>query len=103
MATQELPTVGSKVLVSGGTKIGSVKALVSDERGKEVVGMTVESGLLRHHVRLVALDAVKWVNADSVVLRLTRKHFEDLPEYTEPAEHTEHAHAAEPHHGSAAG
>ena len=76
MASQQVPTVGSRVLVSGGKKVGTVKSLVTSSDGQQVVALAVEHGLVRRKVTQVAMSAVKWVNPGNVVLAISAAQFE---------------------------
>ncbi|HUZ00935.1 MAG TPA: PRC-barrel domain-containing protein [Thermomicrobiaceae bacterium] len=86
MASQQFPTVGSRVLVSGGKKVGTVKALVAGSDGQQVVAFTVEHGLIHRRVIQVPMSAVKWVNPGNVVLAISATQFDSSPDATVAAE-----------------
>ena len=75
MASQQNPTVGSRVLVSGGKKVGTVKALLNGGDGGQIVAITVEHGMIRRATTRVPMSAVKWVNPGSVILGVSAAQF----------------------------
>jgi uncharacterized protein YrrD len=86
MAELLVPTVGSRVRFTGGKKSGTITNLVTADGSEQVVGFIVHYGWRGHHAKLIPMSDVKWVNADNVVLELSRRQFDKLSEWSGPAD-----------------
>lgn len=80
----KLPTVGSRVVGSGGKTIGKVVAVAPGDANGSMSTFTVESGLLfgllKKQKKQVPIRLVKHVGDGTVVLNVNRKQFADLSE-----------------------
>jgi 7-cyano-7-deazaguanine synthase in queuosine biosynthesis len=85
LAELHIPSVGSHVRFSGGKNSGTVTRLIMADDSDRVVSFIVHYGWRSQKAKMVPIENVKWVNADNVVLTLSRKQFDALDEWTGPA------------------
>ncbi len=83
MSSPHVPSIGDRVIISGGKKVGSVERLVIDDDG-EVTGFVIRYGWRGKKAKVALLTSVKWCNTGSVVLDLSRHHFDDLVDWVPP-------------------
>lgn len=82
MATQQVPAIGSDVILSGGKKTGKVTSLISDGRDNMVSGFVVHYGWRKKKAKFVPMGDVKWVNSNNVIVDLSRRQFDGLSDWT---------------------
>ncbi|HVB64079.1 MAG TPA: hypothetical protein VNE17_05060 [Nitrolancea sp.] len=85
MAELHIPSVGSHVRFAGGKHTGTVTTLVMAHDSDRVVSFIVHYGWRSRKAKMIPVERVKWVNADNVVLSISRKQFDALDEWTGPA------------------
>jgi uncharacterized protein YrrD len=64
-----LAVVGLPLVAGDGHRVGTVRDLVLDDGGRQVLGVMLERGWLRRRRQFVALDQVQAIRRDRVVAR----------------------------------
>jgi len=84
LAELHIPSVGSHVRFAGGKHTGTVTTLVMAHDSDRVASFIVHYGWRSRKAKMIPIESVKWVNADNVVLTISRKQFDALDEWTGP-------------------